>query len=68
MQAFNSIEQLRATVNFPPWSSFHSQLTKSNVDENDYNDARTEYYRRLALPDSDAKKYNNMSDYLKVSV
>lgn len=65
---YSSIEQLKQSLDFPPWSAFKSTLTNSIVDIDVYNEARAEYYRRFALSDSDPKKYNNMADYLKVSV
>ena len=65
-EKFNSIEELRATTEFPSYESFYSTLRGQNVDRADYEAAASEYARRRALPHTSPEKYHNMADYLKV--
>lgn len=65
---YNSIEEMRQTIDFPPYNAFFSHLRNSNIDVDDYHRARDEYNRRFALPDDHVDKYNNMADYLKVFI
>ena len=66
-ERFNSIEQMKQEVDFPPYAAFYSTLRKSNVDRDVYEAALEEFNRRKALPDNSKEKYYNMADYLKVS-
>ena len=65
-ERFNSIEEMKQTIDFPPHISFYSSLRNCNIDEMDYFQALDEYNRRFALPDNDPEKYTCMADYLKV--
>ena len=65
-ERFQTIEEMKQTIDFPPHISFFSKLRNSNIDEVDYHQALAEYNRRFALPDDHPEKYRNMADYLKV--
>ena len=64
-QRFGSIEELEATVQFPSHESFHSDLTNSNVTQEEYNVSKIEFERRQQLPDSHKDKMFNMRCWLK---
>jgi hypothetical protein len=61
---YNSVEDLRNAVDFPPHSAFYSDLKKKNVPHKEYIIAKNEYERRRSLPDADPKKMRCMVDWL----
>ena len=61
---FHSIEELRACLEFPSYESFFSILKGKNVPIEEYERAKSEYYRRKGLPSSDPEKMNCMADWL----
>ena len=62
---FNSIEEIRAQIEFPKYEDFYSSLKNENVPFELYLEAKTEYDRRLHLSACDSEKYNNFEDWLK---
>ena len=63
-EKFSTIQQIRSQLEFPDLEEFKSSL-KPDVDEEVYNQCKTEYYRRLNLPRGHEEKWNNFEDYLK---
>ena len=47
---YSSIEELRATTEFPRPEQFFNKLKQEDIDADLYNDAKTLYESRLALP------------------
>ena len=64
-QYFKSVEEIRQCKDFPPISAFWSDLKNSYVPENDYNDAKMEFYRRRHLDQSDPDYIADFSGWLK---
>ena len=62
---FHSIEEMQLQFSFPDHADFHSDLRGENVSVEDYNTARTEYYRRKSLPADHPDKINNFVDWLR---
>ena len=62
---YSSIEELEAAVDFPPYKAFYSELTESNVDRDDYEQSKAEFYRRKALPTDHADQMKSMKDWLR---
>ena len=62
---YNSIEEVEQATEFPPYEAFYSELTQSNVNREEYNDARNEFERRKRLPSNHPEKMNTMKDWLK---
>ena len=62
---FHSIEELRQTVDFPPYDAFYSELKRSNVAKEDYDEAKNLYESRLNLPENDPEKWSNFADWLR---
>ena len=65
LRYFSSIEDIRATLEFPPKSAFYSELKQLEVNEDDYIDAKNLYESRCLLPDNHPNKWSNFADYLK---
>ena len=63
--AFNSIEELKAQIEFPSYEAFYNELTQSNIDSSEYEKAKSEYYRRKSLPDGHEDKIHNFVGWLK---
>ena len=61
---FNSIEELRNYHEFPPRSAFYSELRNSEIPEDDYETAKSEFYRRKALPLDDPDHIDSMENWL----
>ena len=61
---FHTIEEMRAYTEFPSKSAFYSELKNCDVSDEDYIKAKSEFYRRKALPVSDPEKMNCMADWL----
>ena len=66
LEYFNSIEGMRAQIDFPPYSSFFSSLKGKNVSLDLFRETKNEYERRLRLPETNSEKFRNFSDYLRV--
>ena len=49
-QYYSSIEELEAASEFPPIEGFYSDLTETNVSEEDYAKAKEEFDQRRNLP------------------
>ena len=62
---YSSIEELRATTEFPRPEQFFNKLKQEDIDANLYNDAKTLYESQLALPKEHPEKWFHMGDYLK---
>ena len=62
---FSSIEEIRSTVEFPPKSAFFSKLKQTEVNDDDYDDAKNLYESRCSLPDGHPDKWTNFGDFLK---
>ena len=65
LRYFKSIEEIRSTRTFPSKAAFYSELKQSEVDEQEYNDAKHLYESRVALSENDLDKWNDFSDYLR---
>ena len=65
LRYFKSIEEIRSTKNFPTKAAFYSELKQSEVDDQEYNDAKHLYESRVTLSDNDPDKWDNFSDYLR---
>ena len=63
-QLFHSIEDMRACETFPPREAFYSVLKNSNVDENEYKEARNKFNRRKRLPEGHPDAMRSMVDWL----
>ena len=61
---YSKIEELE-TTEFPPKEAFFDSIKNKKVDENLYNEVKTEYERRLLLPENDPYRFRNMKCYLK---
>ena len=61
---YNTIEDLN-TVSFPPKSAFSDNIKKKEVDDDLYEKVKSDYIRRLNLPDTDQNKFKSMKCYLK---
>ena len=55
---------MRQQVEFPEHSKFYSELKQSNVSDEEYIKAKTEYDRRRNLPSYHPEKMNNFVDWL----
>ena len=64
-QHFKSIEEIRQCLDFPPREAFYSDLKKSIVSIEEYNEAKSEYDRRRQLPTSDENHIANFSGWLR---
>ena len=62
---FRSIEQVRAQTCFPTYSQFYSELKRSLIPLEEYNECKAEYDRRRTLSDDHPEKMWNMSCWLK---
>ena len=62
---YSSIEELEAAHDFPPYEAFYSDLTQSNVDRDDYEISKTEFYRRKALSSDHPDHMDSMKDWLR---
>ena len=62
---YSSVEEMRLDVDFPPHSAFLSELKNANISSEDYNEARSEFYRRKSLPATDRNHINDMSCWLR---
>ena len=65
LRYFSSIEEIRATIEFPPKSAFYSKLKQEGVDDETYNNQKKLYDSRMALPQGDENKWNNFSNFLE---
>ena len=64
-QHFESIEQIRQCLDFPPREVFWSDLKHSIVSVEEYNEAKQEYNRRRQLAPSDPDYIANFSGWLR---
>ena len=62
--AFNSVEEIRAQLDFPRFEQFYSELRGTNVSVEDYETAKNEYERRKQLDDNHTDKMNTFVDWL----
>ena len=62
---FDSIEQIKTCSEFPDRAAFYNDLKEVEMNETDYNEAKTEFYRRKNLPENDPDKIYNMQCWLK---
>ena len=49
LRFFTSIEEIRATLEFPSKEAFYSELKQTAVNDDDYEDAKRLYYYRIQL-------------------
>ena len=61
---FSKVEELELYTEFPPHTAFFSELRNSNVTQQQYLDAKTEFYKRKNLPNENPEKINSMRDWL----
>lgn len=61
---FTSVEEIRSTVDFPPYEAFFSSLKNCNIHFDDYKKGCLEYNRRKNLSVGDSDKVYNMCDWL----
>ena len=60
---------MRADYEWPPLEAFFSHLNdRLTCNEEQWRQARAEFYRRRALPIEDPEHFRSMADYLRVSV
>ena len=65
-QYYHGIEELRNAKEFPPHSAFYSDLeSKLTCTEEQYNEAKNLFNRRMTLSDDDENKWSSMLDYLQ---
>ena len=62
---YNSIEELENATDFPPYETFYSELTQSNVTQDEYDDAKAEFERRKQLPVNHPDHIKSMKCWLK---
>ena len=62
---YHSIEEMDAYTEFPPRAAFYSELKGTTVSEADYEDAKSEFYRRKELPETDTEHMKSMRCWLK---
>ena len=62
---FTDIQQLEKTINFPPPSAFYNTIKREPVDMDLYTSAKSEFERRLALPDDHPEKMFNFKCWLR---
>jgi len=59
---FQSIEDIRACVQFPPIEDF---LTDKSIDPRIYEKCKSMFVQKMALPEEHPEKWRNFEDYLK---
>ena len=62
---YSSIEQINNSCEFPCREDFFSELKLKHIDQEEYDTAKSEYYRRKKLPSSDPEKIYNMGNWLE---
>ena len=62
---FKSIEEIRATTQFPPRNAFFNKIKQKELPQSEYDEYKKLYDGKIALPSDDPNKWTNMSDYLK---
>ena len=62
---FNDIAQLEATTQFPPMTAFYNSLKKTEVDPEVYAASKSEFERRMSLPEDHPDKMFNFKCWLK---
>ena len=63
------MSDLRADCEWPPLEAFYSHLKGApTCSEEEWRQARDEFYRRRALPPHHPDHFESMADYLKVCV
>ena len=61
---YNKVEDL-ISVTFPEKAAFFDSIKKKNVDSELYDRVKSDYTRRLSLPEADPDKFWNMKCFLK---
>ena len=64
-QKYRSVEQLKLDTAFPTHAEFYSNLTKSNIAVEDYENSKAEFERGRSLPAGHPNKMKNMACWLK---
>ena len=67
-QFYNTVEELEAATDFPPPDAFYSDLTKSDVSEDDYIKAKAEFDQRKTLPGKYLYIYTSIYMYIYISM
>ena len=62
---FSRIEDLEATIEFPPKEAFFNELKQIDIADQDYNDAKTKYDELRNLPEDDPDHISNFKGWLK---
>ena len=63
---FHSIEEVRKTTEFPAYEAFYSELKRSNIAEEAYQECKELYMERKSLPEGHPEKMHNMSCWLRL--
>ena len=61
---YSTIEEMEI-IPFPPKSAFFDNIKKKEVDDQLYESIKSDYDRRINLPETDPGKFWNMKCYLK---
>ena len=61
---YSNVTEIEGQIDFPPYEAFYSELKKINVDFEEYEKAKAEFYRRKGLPSDHPDKMNNFKDWL----
>ena len=62
---YKSIEEMKSDCSFPPHEAFFSELKNANISIKEYEAARSEFYRRKSLPETDPDYIRDMTCWLK---
>ena len=62
---YKSIEEMAEDTEFPSHECFFSELTQSNVSIEEYEESKTEFYRRKGLENDHPDKIHSMKDWLR---
>ena len=61
---YSTVEELDTRC-FPPKSAFYDNIKKQEVDHDLYEQVKSDYIRRLNLPETDPDKFKSMKCFLK---